>query len=332
MKKFLCLVLACVLMMGMASSALAITLTYGHTDTEDSVTGRQAQLFADKVNEYTEGRVKINVYPLAQLGSSAEMVTGVQLGMVDMTFLTMAMLGSMMDEFNALDTPYLFESAEECIRVTDPSSPVMQYLIEKLYNETGVKYLYSFYFGTRQTTCNSPIYKPADMKGRVFRSLAFEFYASYIDSLGAVATQIDISELPQALQAGSVEGQENPLDVIITRQMYEYQKYLILTNHMICSQGVVINGFTWDSIPAEDQALIMKAAEETVMESNAYATGRTDELLQLLVDKGMTVIDESNGLELDAFRTQVNTYIQNKYGERYAKVYELIEESKKVAE
>jgi len=330
MKKFVSLLLITLMLLSMTGIASAeVRLTYAHTDTETSITGRQAQLFADKVNAACEGRVVIDVYPLGQLGTSSELVSGVQLGMIDMTFLTMAMIGNICDEFNALDTPYLFDSIEECVKVCDTDSKTMQYLTEKLYNETGVKYLFSFYFGTRQTTANKPIYSPDDMKGLKFRSMNFPFYLSYYQALGAVPTPIDITELAQSLQTGEIEGQENPVDVILSRQIYENQKYLMLTNHMICSQGVVINSFSWDQISEEDQAIIMQCAEETVQESYDYVMGLTEKQIETLVNEhGMQLIDENSGLNLDAFKALVDDYIAKNYGEKYATVYELVAQDK----
>lgn len=306
-----------------------IVLKYAHTDTENSITGRQAQLFADKVNKACEGRVKIEIYPLGQLGTSSELVSGVQTGTIDMTFLTMAMIGNICDEFSVLDTPYLFNSIEQCVAVCDPNSKTMRYLSDKLYKATNVKYLFSFYFGTRETTANKPIYSPSDMKGLKFRSMNFPFYLSYYQALGAVPTPIDITELAQALQTGEIEGQENPVDVIIARQMYENQKYLIMTNHMICSQGVVMNGKKWDSITDVDKALIMKAADETVAESYSYVMNLTELETDQLVNKyGMTLIDKSNGLNIDAFKSIVDGYIKKTYAEKYSTVYKLIEQDK----
>ncbi len=336
MKKIvsLCL-LACMLaamfaMTGCSKKAETVVIRYGHTDTETSITGRQAQLFADKVNAATEGRVKIEVYPLGQLGTSAEMVSAVQMGTVDMTFLTMAMLGNICDEFNALDTPYLYNSIDKCVKVADTDSKTMQYLTKKLYDTTGVKYLFSFYFGTRVTTANNPIYSPDDMKGLKFRSMNFPFYLSYYQALGAVPTPIDITELAQALQTGEIEGQENPVDVILSRQMYENQKYLIMTNHMICSQGVVINGKTWDKISNADQEIIMRCADETANESYDYVMNLTQSQIDKLVNEhGMTMIDESNGLNLDEFKALVDAYIEKNFSEKYAAVYKLVEEDLK---
>ena len=337
MKKIISLILATAILATFALSLTGcdnrnsdvIVIKYGHTDTENSITGRQAQLFADKVNAATEGRVKIEVYPLGQLGTSAELVAGVQSGSVDMTFLTMAMIGSICDEYSALDTPYIFNDIDECVKVCSTDSETMKYLNKKLLDETGVKYLFSFYFGTRETTANDPIYSPDDMKGLKFRSMNFPFYLSYYQALGAVPTPIDITELAQALQTGEIQGQENPVDVILSRQMYENQKYLVMTNHMICSQGVVMNGKKWDMIPAEDQEIMMKCAQETIDENYAYVMDLTQSQIDKLTGEyGMTMIDETNGLDINAFKTLVADYIEKNFSEKYATVYGLIEADK----
>ena len=335
MKKLISILLVLTLMLSVMLTSTgyaaqkSIVLNYGHTDTETSITGRQAQLFADKVNAATNGRVKIEVYPLGQLGTSAELVAGVQTGLVDITFLTMAMIGNICDEFAALDTPYLFKDIDECVKVCSTDSETMKYLNQKLYDETGVKYLFSFYFGTRETTANKPIYSPDDMKGLKFRSMNFPFYLSYYQALGAVPTPIDITELAQALQTGEIEGQENPVDVIISRQMYENQKYLVMTNHMICCQGVVMNGDSWNRISEEDQAIIMQCANETINENYEYVMNLTQSQIDKLTGEyGMTLIDESNGLDMNAFRTLVDEYITENYGEKYATVYDLVEKDK----
>ena len=337
MKKIVSLILVVAMMATFAftlsgcgsKSSETIVIKYGHTDTENSITGRQAQLFADKVNAATDGRVKIEVYPLGQLGTSAELVAGVQSGSVDMTFLTMAMIGSICDEYAALDTPYIFDDIDQCVKACSTDSETMKYLNKKLLDETGVKYLFSFYFGTRETTANKPIYTPNDMKGLKFRSMNFPFYLSYYQALGAVPTPIDITELAQALQTGEIQGQENPVDVILSRQMYENQKYLVMTNHMICSQGVVMNGKKWDKISAEDQKIMMQCAQETIDESYAYVMDLTQSQIDKLTGEyGMTMIDESNGLDINAFKTLVADYIDKNFREKYATVYDLIEKDK----
>ena len=128
---------------------------------------------------------------------------------------------------------------------------------------------------------------------------------------------------------GEIQGQENPVDVILSRQMYENQKYLVMTNHMICSQGVVMNGKKWDKISAEDQKIMMQCAQETIDESYAYVMDLTQSQIDKLTGEyGMTMIDESNGLDINAFKTLVADYIDKNFREKYATVYDLIEKDK----
>ena len=306
-----------------------ITLRLSHTDPEDQLTGQAANKFAQLVEQYTEGRVKINVYPLGQIGTSAENAEGVQMGSIDLTIMMSSMLGSLYEDFNAMDTPYIYADRDQCIKVNSIDSPAMKYLAENFEEKCGVSMLFSFYCGTRQFTCSSPIYSPADMVGKNFRSLTFEVNTGLIDALGATAMQIDITELSQALSTGMVDGQENPAEVIYSRQMYDYQKYLIESNHMSYCQYMCINSNKWDSIPAEDQELIMKAAADTAAHINGVAYAQEDAMMKKLVEEcGMTLINEDNGLDLNAFRTKVTDYFQNKYKVKYAEIYSLIEQSK----
>lgn len=323
------LTVLCLGFAGCSSSEETITLRLSHTDPEEQLTGQAANKFAELVEQYTEGRVKINVYPLGQIGTSSENAEGVQMGSIDLTIMMSSMLGSLYEEFNAMDTPYIYEDRDQCVKVNSIDSPAMQYLAENFDEKCGVSLLFSFYCGTRQFTCNKPIYTPSDMVGKTFRSLTFEVNTGLIDALGATAMQIDITELAQALSTGLVDGQENPAEVIYSRQMYDYQEYLIESNHMSYCQYMCINSDKWNSIPAADQALIMKAAEDTAAYINGIAYAQEDDMMKKLVDEcGMTLISEENGLQLDAFRSQVNDYFQTKYGEKYANIYSLIEQSK----
>lgn len=337
MRKIVCLILSVTIcatlvfsLTGCGQKKETITLKLGSVDAEDSIVGMNCSKFAELVDKYTEGRVKVDVYPLGQLGTNVELTEGVQNGEVDLTICMNSMLGSLYDEFSALDTPYLYADRDECSKVCNANSEVMKYLSSKLKEKCGVEVLNSFYCGTRQFTSNYEIKKPADMKGLTFRSLAFEINTGLIDSMGATAMQVDITELNQALSTGMVDGQENPSDVIYARKFFETQKYLIMTGHMSYCQYLVINSNKFRSLSEEDQKLVQKAADEAAEYTNGQAYNREDELLEKLVSSecGMTRIDETNGLELEVFKTQVTDYFNKKYGKRFAKVYDLVEKSK----
>lgn len=305
--------------------AQTVTLRYAHMNTVDSIAGKQAQMFADAVAAKTGGKVKIEIFPNSKLGGLKEMVEQVSLGSIAIHHNTMAGIGNIYSGFAALDTPYMYKDVAHLMRVIRPESPVMQKLNGYMIKEKGVRVLYTFYFGTRELTCTKPVYTPADLKGVKIRAIPFPIYQASVEGLGAIATPVDISELKTAITSGAVAGQENPVDVILSLKFYEMQKYLVMTNHIIAGECVVVNEKIWQGIPADLKTKIQEAAAET----SAKATQMTQDLeasqQKALKDKGMTVIDAKSGLKIPEFEANTKKVLKEKIGARYDDIYKLIQ-------
>src|SRR5699024_586555 len=177
------------------------------------------------------------VYPSGQLGNLQEITESVELGTIAMSHNTMAANASLLADLEALDTPYLFESPEQMDKVMAPDSAVMSVLNDKLVEESGVRMLYSFYFGTRHLTANQAVHTPDDLKGVKIRSIPYDIYTATVEGMGADAVPVDWNEVPTSLQTGVIDGQENPLDVVVANSLYELQDYLMMTGHIIASSG-----------------------------------------------------------------------------------------------
>src|SRR5699024_10288182 len=191
----------------------SITIKYSHPNAPESVAGKQADLFADLVDEKTEGRVQIEVFPSGQLGNLQEITESVELGTIGMSHNTMAANGSLFEDLAALDTPYLFKDVNHMDKAMAIDSPLMESLNEKFVEQNGVRLLYTFYFGTRHLTVNKEVTHPDDLKGVKIRSIPFDIYTATVEGMGAEAVPIDWNEVPTSLQTGVIDGQENPLDV-----------------------------------------------------------------------------------------------------------------------
>lgn len=299
-------------------------LIYAHMNAPGSITGQQAEYFADLVEEKTGGSVIINVFPSSQLGTLQEMAEMVSNGSVAFHHNTMAGIGSLYADYAALDTPFLYKDVDHLMRVTDVDSPIMQKLNEGLIAERNVRNLYNFYFGTRQLTANKAIKTPADLKGMKIRAIPFPIYMAAVDGMGAIATPIDFAELPTALATGAADGQENPPNTIYSNKFQDVQSHIMLTGHIMGAECVVVNESVWQSFSSEQQKQIREAAVETA----AWATQQTKdseaENIELLRAAGMTVITEAEGLDVEAFRTRVNAYVNDKFSEQYGEIYDII--------
>ena len=309
---------------GAEESSGTVQLIYAHMNAPGSNTGLQATHFAELVKEKTGGTVIINVYPSSQLGTLQEQAEMVSNGSVAFHHNTMAGIGSLYADYAALDTPYLYKDVDHLMRVTDVESPVMQMLNEKLIETRNVRNLYNFYFGTRQLTANKAVYGPEDLKGMKIRAIPFPIYMAAVNGMGAIATPIDFAELPTALATGAADGQENPPNTIYSNKFQDVQSQIMLTGHIRGAEIVVVNESVWQSLSSAQQEAVLEAAEETAVWATELTVANEEENIELLRDAGMTVITEADGLDIEAFRTRVQAYVDSEFGDQYGEIYEMI--------
>lgn len=303
------------------ADAASMTLRYGHMNSPNSVAGQQAQMFADKVKEYTDGEVTIKVYPSSQLGKLQELAEATSTGVIALSHNTAGGTGALYEPFAALDTPYLYRDVGHLMDVTDIHSPVMETLNKGLIEAAGVRVLYAYDFGTRNLTANQAAYKPADLSGVKIRSLPFPIYMTAVEALGAVPVPVDWSEVPTALATGQVSGQENPVDVVLSNKLYESQSHLMLTGHIMNPEIIIMNEDTWEKLSDDQRAAFERAAEETRKKATDMVLSQEAEQLAKLKELGMTVIGPDEGLDLEAFRANAHQLVQERFGEKYGDLY-----------
>jgi TRAP-type transport system periplasmic protein len=301
-----------------------ITLRYAHMNPANSVAGIQATLFAKLVEDYTKGQVKIQVYPASQLGNLQEVAENVTTGSIALCHNTMAAIGSLFQDFGALDTPYLYRDVNHLMKVTNPNSPIMKKLNDGLIKTSNARVLYTFYFGTRQLTAKKAIYSPDDLKGVKIRAIPFPIYTATIEGMGATAVPLDWAETPTALANGTVGGQENPLDTIYSSKLYDVQTHLMLTGHIMGAEVVILNEKIWEGFSSTVKAAIQRAANEASQKGTELTIQREAEELAQLKANGMTVIGPENGLKINDFKEKVSAEINSRFGGRYGKLYQEI--------
>ena len=171
----------------------------------------------------------------------------------------------------------------------------------------------NFYRGARQLTARYAIHSPKDMQGKKFRAVPTPLWNSMIKGMGAIPTPVEISEIMPALMTGLVDGQENPLNNIIARKMWEANKFVMMTSHMESVLAVFINEKSWHSIPEADRKLMQEAFDEMGKRSLQWAKDAEAGEIDILKKNGVTIIDEKSGLDLKAFREAVTKQILTDY-------------------
>ena len=300
------------------------TLRYGHNNEVASVAGAQADWFAEALGQTSGGDIDVQVFPNSQLGKLQELAEAVSLGTIAFSHNTAGALGSLYQPFAALDTPYLYRDVDHLMKVTDVDSPVMQELNEGLIAAANVRVIYAHYFGRRNLTCNKAVMSPEDLAGTKIRAVPFPIYTTAVEGMGAVAVPVDWSEVPTALATGVVQGQENPVNVVLNVKLYEVQSHLMLTGHMSNAEVVVMNEDTWQGMSATEQDAVREAAEMTRQKATKAILDNEESETQQLRDLGMTVIGEEEGLDLAAFRASVSSLVDERFGQQYGALYEKI--------
>jgi tripartite ATP-independent transporter DctP family solute receptor len=239
-----------------------IIIKYAHGDPPDPIKGSahgDAVTFKHLVEAASGGRIKVEVYPACQLGSEREMLEGVKMGTIEVTNVSEGPVAGFFQEILLLGTPYLFESAPLAWKVLD--GPFGRDLMEEMRKKTGIRCLTITENGSRNFTNRiRPIKKPEDLKGMKIRTMENPAHMEMVRALGADPTPIAWGELYTALQQKVVDGQENPVSLILVSKFYEVQKYLTLDGHLYSIDFTFINDPFFQKLPKDLQRIVGDAA------------------------------------------------------------------------
>lgn len=216
--------------------------------------------FKNIVESSSEGKMVVEIFPNQQLGGDRELIEAVQMGNVTMTAPSTAPLASFNKAFYAFDIPFLFASRDQAYEVLDGSAGQAVLDTLETYNLTGLGYWEN---GFRNTTNSKIAIKtPDDMKGLKIRTMENEIHLAAWKMLGANPTPMAFGEVFTALQQKTIDGQENPIEVIYTTKLFDVQSYLSMTQHIYSPLVILINKDFYAELPQEYKAIIADAEKE----------------------------------------------------------------------
>jgi len=265
-----------------------IVIKFSHVVATDTPKGQAADRFKQLAEKYTNGRVKIEVYPNSQLYKDKEELEALQLGAVQMLAPSLAKFGPLgVKEFEAFDLPYIFPSKTALYNVTE--GEIGKGLLKKL-EPKGITGLAFWDNGFKVMSANKPLHTPADFKGLKMRIQSSKVLDAQMRALGANPQVLAFSEVYQALQTGVVDGTENPPSNMYTQKMHEVQKYVTVSNHGYLGYAVIVNKKFWDGLPADIRAQLDKAMKEATTFEKAIAQRDNDLALEAIKKAGKTDI------------------------------------------
>src|SRR6476659_2600391 len=250
--------------------------------------GQGADNFKELAEKYTNGKVKVEVYPNSTLYKDKEELEALQLGAVQMLAPSNSKFGPMgVKDFEVFDLPFLLPNTAALRKVTE--GPIGQKML-KLLEPKGMIGLAYWDNGFKEMSANKPLHLPDDYKGLKFRIQSSKVLEAQFRALGAIPQVMAFSEVYQALQTGVVDGQENTPSNMYTQKMHEVQKYMTVTNHGYIGYVVVVNKKFWDGLPADIRDELSKAMKEATEYGNGASAQDNDQALEAIKKSGKSQI------------------------------------------
>jgi C4-dicarboxylate-binding protein DctP len=276
-----------------------IVIKFSHVVAPDTPKGKGATRFKELAEKYTDGKVRVEVYPNSQLYKDKEELEALQLGAVQMLAPSLAKFGPLgAREFEAFDLPYIFPDKAALRKVTD--GPVGKALLGKLESK-GILGLAYWDNGFKIMSANTKLKTPDDMLGLKMRIQSSKVLEAQMKALNAVPQVMAFSEVYQALQTGVVDGTENPPSNMYTQKMHEVQKHATLTNHGYLGYAVIVNKAFWQGLPADVRGNLEKALNEATQYANEIAQKENDDSLEAMKKSGKTEFYTLNEKERKAW-------------------------------
>ena len=295
------LLVLCLSLTGLAGAETVFQL--GTTVNEQDSFQVAAVKFAELVSERTNGAYKIEIYPNGVLGGESDMLDSMSMDMLDLGIITSGPFVNFCKEMGVLDMPFLFASNEEAYKILD--GEIGQELLDKLEN-AGLKGLAYAERGFRNITNSvKPVASAADVENLKLRVMENEVYTKTFQALKVNAVPMAWQDALTALQQGTIEGQENPINVIYSYGLWDYnQKYITLDRHSYSTAIITMSLEKWNVLDADTQAIFKQAAQEAAEFERAWVAEQESGQLDAIKSHGVEVIEAP---DVDSFRTAVQS-------------------------
>ena len=306
-------ILGLILAIGIAASATAqITMRNSTTVSQNSHQGEAIDTMAKEVEKRTNGRIKIQNFYSGSAGGEREAVESVQLGTQELTTTSTGPVPNFVPETRILDVPFLFRDKTHARAVLD--GPIGKELLAK-FDAKGFKALAWGENGVRHmTNSKRAVNGPGDLKGLKMRTMENPVHVAAYKSLGIVTTPMAFPEVFTALQQGTVDGQENPLSVIMSANFDQVQKHLSLTGHVYSPLVILMNKATFDKLSTADKQVFLDAAKVAVEVNRARVDKDDANGVAELRKKGMSIVENVDKAKFVATMAPVLAEFEKQFG------------------
>lgn len=246
--------------------------------------------WAKRVKEKTNGRLVIEVYPSAQLGSDEDVIEQALVGVNVAVLTDGGRMANYVKGIGIIGMPYIADNYDEVRAITE--SPTFQSFFEELEKENDIKVLsFNWYDGARHFLTNKPVRTPQDLKGLRIRTPGAPVWSKSVESLGATPVAMSWPDTYNAVQIKAIDGCEAQHTASYGLRLYEVLKYINKTRHFQLANGIIVGTKWFNTLPSDLQTVLVNECKAVGRENAALVAKVTDDYERKMVEHGMQVIE-----------------------------------------
>ncbi|MDR1614926.1 MAG: DctP family TRAP transporter solute-binding subunit [Campylobacteraceae bacterium] len=262
------------------SNAAEYTIKVSHVVNANTPKGKAADFFAKRVEELTGGKVKVEVFPSAQLSKDEDVLRKLQMGNVQIAMPSLSVFTRVTPEMQLFDLPFIFRDKEHLYKVMDGS---VGDKLKKKVEEKGFIAMEYWDAGFKNfSSSRKAIVEPADAKGQKFRSMSSKVLEAQFKAIGGNPQILPFSEVYSALQQGVIDAAENPYANFYNSKFHEVQSSYTISDHGYLGYLVIMSKKFWDGFPDDLKPLVTQAMREATIYEREEAAKDDEEILKLL--------------------------------------------------
>lgn len=303
----------------LASAAQALEIKFADIHPAGYPTVVAEESMGKTLTRETNGDLTFKYFPGGVLGSEKEVIEQAQVGAIQMTRVSLGIVGPVVPDVNVFNMPFIFRDQAHMRAVID--GDVGDAILDKItQSEFGLVALAWMDGGTRNLYTKKPVRKLEDLKGMKIRVQGNPMFIETINAMGGNGIAMDTGEIFSALQTGVIDGAENNPPTLLEHNHFQNAKFYSLTGHLILPEPIVMSKITWDKLTPEQQTLVKKAAKAAQLEERALWDAKSASSEEKLKAAGVEFITVDKKPFYEATAS-----VREKYGAPYADLIKRIE-------
>ncbi len=247
--------------------------------------------WAKSVSEKTDGKVEIQIYPSAQLGSDEDVIEQAIQGVNVAVLTDGGRMSNYVKDIGIIGMPYIAQNYDDVLAITKTAT--FDGWVDELASQNGIQVLsFNWYDGARHFLTNKPIKEPADLNGVRVRTPGAPVWSESVAAMGATPIAMNWPDTYNGVQSKAIDGCEAQHTASYGLRIYEVLKYINKTAHFQLVNGIIVGEKWFNTLPEAYQTILVDECKAAATVNARLVEQLSDEFEQKMVDEGMIVNDD----------------------------------------